>query len=57
MSKPIEPKSVLEMMDKQMAELDAEISAGKKPKGMSAKNVRYWKRYMKKRAKQKKKEK
>ncbi len=47
-----ELKSVLEMMDEQMAELDAEIRAGKKPKGMSRKNVRYWKRYMKKRAKE-----
>ena len=55
MSPPIEPKSVLEMMDKQMAELDAEIDASKKPKGMSRKNVRYWKRYMKKRAKEEKK--
>ncbi len=50
-----EPKSVLEMMDEQMAELDAEIRAGKKPEGMSAKNIRYWKRYMKKRAKKKEK--
>ncbi len=57
MSPPFdELKSVLEMMDEQMAELDAEIRAGKKPEGMSAKNIRYWKRYMKKRAKQKKKE-
>ena len=48
-----ELKSVSEMMDKQMAELDAEIRAGKKPEGMSAKNIRYWKRYMKKRAKKK----
>ena len=56
MSPPFdELKSVLEMMDKQMAELDAEIRAGKKPEGMSTKNVRYWKRYMKKRAKEEKK--
>ncbi len=47
----MEPKSVLELMDKQAAELDAEISAGKIPEGMSRKNIRYWKRYMKKRAK------
>ncbi len=43
------PKSVLEMMDKQAAETDAEILAGRIPEGMSRKSVRFWKRYMKKR--------
>ena len=47
----MEPKSVLELMDEQEAELNAEIRAGKIPEGMSRKNVRWWKRYMKKRAK------
>ena len=52
----LEPKSVLELMDEQAAELDAEIRAGRIPEGMSRKNVRFWKRYMKKRAKIKNKE-
>ena len=43
-------KSVLELMDEQATELDAVIRAGKIPEGMSRKNVRFWKRYMKKRA-------
>ena len=49
-------KSLSEFMDEQIGELDAAIRAGKPPEGMSRKNVRYWKRYMKKRAKIKKKE-
>ncbi len=44
------PKSVLELMDEQAAELNAEIDAGRIPEGMSKKNLRYWKRYMKRRA-------
>ena len=56
MTMPIEPKSLSELMDEQAAELDTEIRAGRIPEGMSRKNVRYWKRYMKKRAKIKKKE-
>ncbi len=44
------PKSVLELMDKQLAELTVEIDAGRIPEGMSKKNLRYWKRYMKRRA-------
>ena len=50
----LEPKSVLELMDEQAAELDAEIRAGRIPEGMSRKSVRFWKRYMKKRAKEEK---
>ena len=44
------PKSVLELMDKQLAELTVEIDAGRIPEGMSRKSVRFWKRYMKRRA-------
>ncbi len=42
-------KSVLELMDEQAAELNAEIDAGRIPEGMSKKSLRYWKRYMKRR--------